>query len=191
MTRSVILRFLAIVAAPLIAVACTGGQSESADLTSKTGAALTVTADEFKDGRIIPSKNTADGGNLSPSISWSGIPTDTKSIAMVVDDPDANGFVHWIIYNIGPDINKLPPGLPQTDWLNTMGTTAQGMNGRNGTGYFGPQPPPGKPHHYHFHVYALDSMLLLKAGAAKEDVIKAMSGHVLAQGEIVGTYQST
>jgi len=169
--------------------ACSRGSQTGLDLGSKTNAALAVTSDQFQDGQSIPAKYTANGGNLSPSIGWSAPPADTKSIAVTVIDSDANGFVHWVVYNIAPDVKRLPSGLPQTDWLNILGKAFQGKNSRNGTGYFGPQPPPGKPHHYHFHVYAIDSVLNLNAGVSRADLEKAMSGHVIAQGELVGTFE--
>lgn len=109
---------------------------------------------------------------------------------MIVDDPDANGYVHWVIFNLPPSITMLPAGLPPTGKLPSLANALQGQNSHGEPSYFGPQPPPGKPHHYHFHVYALDEMLPLKAGASRDEVVKAMSHHVLAQGEIIGTYQS-
>ena len=191
MIRSFIgIRLYVAIAVAMGAIACSGGSPSTTDLGSMTRASLTVQSDQFQNGQPIPAKYTADGGNLSPSISWSTPPADTKSIAMTLVDSDANGFVHWVVYNIAPDVKTLPPGLPQTDWLNTLGKAYQGKNSRKSTGYFGPQPPPGKPHHYHFHVYALDSMLTLNAGVSKVDLEKAMSGHVLAQGELVGTFES-
>jgi len=184
-------RLMVAAAVALAAAACSGGNQENGDLQSKTGDTLTVTSPQFGSGETIPAKYSANGGNLSPSISWSTPPAETKSLAMIVDDSDANGFVHWVIFNLPPDTKSLPAGLPQTDWLNQLkGKVMQGKNSRNSTGYFGPQPPPGKPHHYHFHVYALDSTLSLNGGASKDAVDKAMAGHVLAQGELVGTFES-
>ncbi|HTQ10468.1 MAG TPA: YbhB/YbcL family Raf kinase inhibitor-like protein [Fimbriimonadaceae bacterium] len=184
-------RFLVAASVALTAAACSGGNPANSDLQSKGGGTLTVQSDQFKEGQPIPVKNSANGGDISPSISWSAPPAGTKSLALIVDDSDAKGFVHWIVFNIPPDTNSLPAGLPQTDWLNQLkGKVLQGKNGQDSTGYFGPRPPAGMPHHYHFHVYALDSTLDLNGGASRADVEKAMSNHVLAQGELTGTFES-
>jgi Raf kinase inhibitor-like YbhB/YbcL family protein len=184
-------RFTAFGFAALAAIASACGPPQAKlDLQSKTNSALTVTAAEFAPGQVIPGKNTAKGANLSPTISWTTVPGKTKSVTVIVDDPDANGFVHWVIYNISAETNKLPAGLPGTAQLNALGSVNQGKNGTGSLGYFGPKPPPGKPHHYHFRVYALDVLLPLKPAASAAEVQRAMSGHILAQGDLVGIYQS-
>lgn len=146
-------------------------------MTSKSNESLSVTASEFQAGQAIPARNSADGGNTAPTITWSKVPTPSKSVVLIAEDPDANGFTHWVVYNI-PATSTTPRG----------GT--EGKNSAGAMGYFGPKPPPGKEHHYHFHVYALDVMIPAQGGLSKEDVEKAMSGHVLAQGELVGVFQS-
>jgi Raf kinase inhibitor-like YbhB/YbcL family protein len=151
----------------------------NADLQPKAQSHLTLHISEFGDGQPIPKENSAEGGNKEPSVSWSGVPAGAKSVTLVVDDPDANGFTHWVVFDIPPDASKLPSS-----------GAMEGKNGSGTVGYFGPKPPPGNPHHYHFHLYALDTTLPLQTGASKEDVLKGMSGHVLADGELVGTYQS-
>ena len=132
------------------------------------------------------------GKNLSPELHWSGAPEGTKSFALMVHDPDAptgSGFWHWIVYNIPADVDHLPaeagdpkkPGLPKG--------AVQGRTDFGTVGYGGPCPPPGKPHHYHFVVYALDVPSLgLDGDFTLDDVRSAMEGHILDQGEIVATY---
>jgi Raf kinase inhibitor-like YbhB/YbcL family protein len=172
----------------LISASVLGFGQTKIDLTPKTPTALTVTSEDFRDGTRIPSKNSASGGNASPRLNWSTVPAKTKSVALLVDDPDANGFVHWILYNVSPETNQLQSGLPRSDRLNVIGSAMQGRNGTGGLGYFGPKPPPGKAHHYQFKVYALDIMLPIKPGASKVEVERAMSGHVLSKGELVGLF---
>lgn len=167
---------------------CFGDKPE--DLISKSGARLVVSSSAFQSGQTIPNQYTADGGNRSPDIGWTSVPADAKSIAMIVDDTDANGYVHWVIYNLPPGTTKLPSGLPRAGDLPSLGQALQGQNSHGEPGYFGPQPPPGRPHHYHFRVYAIDEVLPLKAGASKDEVVKAMASHVIAQGELVGVFQS-
>ncbi|HWA83193.1 MAG TPA: YbhB/YbcL family Raf kinase inhibitor-like protein [Fimbriimonadaceae bacterium] len=178
----------ALIPVALAAAACSGGGS--GDLMSKTDKTLSVTSEAFRAGQAIPAKCTADGGNRSPALHWTAAPSDSKSIAVIVDDSDANGYAHWLLFNLPPETTGLPEGVPRGGPLNSLGNAMQGRNSHGEPGYFGPQPPPGSPHHYHFHVYALDRMLPLNPGASKDDVIRAMSSHVLAQGEVTGVYQS-
>ena len=174
------------------AISCSGGGPlGGADLTSKTANSLTVSAAEFQPGQPIPVRNSATGGNVSPQVSWSNVPAETKSVALIVDDSDARGFVHWVIYNIPPGTTLLPSGLPASATVPQASQALQGKNSAGSVGYFGPKPPPGDAHHYHFHVYALDEMLPISAGKSKDDVERAMSGHVLAQGELIGLFRSS
>jgi Raf kinase inhibitor-like YbhB/YbcL family protein len=171
-----------------LTVAVTAMAQVKIDLVPKTSGTLSVTSEEFRDKGVIPSKNSASGGNASPRLNWSTVPAKTKSIAIIVDDPDANGFVHWVIYNLSHETNQLPNALPRSDRLNALGSAMQGKNSACGIGYFGPKPPPGRAHHYHFKVYALDVMLPIPPGATKAEVERAMSGHVLASGQLVGLF---
>ncbi len=143
---------------------------------------------EFKEGGTIPVEYTCSGKNISPALSWSGMPAGTKSIALIMDDPDAPAgtFVHWVLYNIPAGTQKLPKGLSKKETLDDG--SRQGMTDFDRVGYGGPCPPPGKPHRYYFRLYALDTKLDLHAGATKDDVEKAMKGHILAQGELMGKF---
>ena len=158
------------------------------------GATLTVSSPAFKDGQPIPEEYTAYGKGRSIPLSWSKLPSGTRSIAIVMDDPDAKTprpFVHWLIYNISADIKSLDAGLPTAPRLDLpRGAALQGSNGRKSIGYFGPRPPQGDPpHHYQITVYALDQALKLEPGADKDALLGAMKGHVLGQGKLVGTVQ--
>ena len=150
--------------------------------------ALDVTSSAFEEGGAIPARYTCDGLDISPPLSWSPVPNGTRSLALIAEDPDAprGAFAHWVIYNLPPDTRRLPEDVPNRQTL--PGGALQGMNGAGSIGYTGPCPP-GGTHRYFFKVYALDTELDLGAGAAKEDVVRAMEGHVLAEGRLLGTYQ--
>ncbi len=149
---------------------------------------ISISAQAFRAGENIPAEYTCDGKNISPALSWSGIPAGAKSIALIMDDPDAPGgtFVHWVLYNVSPDTQKLPKGIPRNETL--ADGSRQGNTSYGRPGYGGPCPPAGKPHRYYFKIYALDIKLDLSHGATKADVERAMKGHMLAQGELLGKY---
>ncbi|MGA7871153.1 MAG: YbhB/YbcL family Raf kinase inhibitor-like protein, partial [Candidatus Binatus sp.] len=152
-------------------------------------AQLTLTSPSFAPGATIADDFTCTGADRSPALQWSNPPQSTKSFALVVDDPDAPGgtFIHWVAYNIPPQVTSLPSGLPQTEEI--AGGGKNGINAFDHIGYNGPCPPPGKTHHYHFHLYALDSMLTPGDNADADAVRSAMKGHVIATAELVGTFQ--
>jgi len=147
----------------------------------------------FIEGHPIPARHTEDGEDLSPALSWSGPPKGTKELALIVDDPDAptaEPWVHWLIYNIPADSTGLEEGIPRTPTLEKHAGALQGKNTWGTIGYRGPAPPKGHgTHHYHFKLYALDSPLSVGPGIDKRTLLEAMSGHVLGQKEMVGTYQ--
>ncbi len=142
----------------------------------------------FKKGDLIPSKYTCDGANISPQLKWNNPAKGTKTFAIIVTDPDAPSgeFVHWVVYNIPDSILSLHEDVTPT--RNIPDEIMLGTNGAGRVGYFGPCPPSGT-HRYFFRIYALDSALHLEAGADKGDVLKAMKGHVLAEGELMGKYR--
>jgi len=148
---------------------------------------MQISSSAFSEGGTIPKKFTCDGPDASPQLSWSGAPASTQSFALIMDDPDApvGTWVHWVFYNLPANIKELAEGVEKKE------QAAGGVQGRNDfkkIGYGGPCPPPGMPHRYFFKLYALDSKLDLKAGASKADVERAMKGHILAQGQLVGRY---
>lgn len=146
---------------------------------------ITLTSKAFSDGGPIPNQFTCSGADLSPPLGWSGAPSGTKSLALTVIDPDAptKHFVHWVLFNLPPGTTELPEGGPPPPG------SVQGRNDFGSSGYRGPCPPPGGPHHYHFKVYALDTVLSLPAGASEPSFESAGQGHVLASGELIGTFQ--
>ncbi len=150
---------------------------------------LSISSPAFPDGGKIPAKYTCQGQDISPSLKWGQVPDKTLSLALILDDPDAPGgtFTHWVIFNLPPDSPELPEAVPTTPGL--ASGALQGRNDGGGTGYHGPCPPPGYPHRYRFTLYALDKQLDLKAGSTKKQVLDAIKGHVLAQGQLSGIYQ--
>ncbi|HEV7998972.1 MAG TPA: YbhB/YbcL family Raf kinase inhibitor-like protein [Planctomycetaceae bacterium] len=161
-----------------------------------TGSVVAVTSSAFEDGQPIPKKFTEDGENLSPALAWIYAPKGTKQWALICDDPDAptpQPWVHWVIYLIPGEIRSLPQGVEPAEALVQLGGAMQGKNSwpsGQTIGYRGPAPPKGHGvHHYHFKLYALDTVLSLKPEASKQELEKAIEGHVMATGELVGTYE--
>lgn len=148
---------------------------------------LSVSSTAFQEGERIPAKYTCQGQDISPPLALSGTPEGTKTLALIMDDPDAPGgvFTHWVIFNLPPD--SLPEAVPTEPQLPSG--ALQGRNDFGKIGYGGPCPPPGSPHRYRFTLYALDKQLDLKAGSSKQQVLGAMRGHTLDQGQLAGTYQ--
>jgi Raf kinase inhibitor-like YbhB/YbcL family protein len=148
---------------------------------------LKLTSTAVKEGEAIPRGYTCDGANVSPPLEWTGVPKSAKTIAIIADDPDAPSgtFVHWVLFNLPAAGLGLIENTPQTETLNGGGV--QGKNDFGKTGYGGPCPPSGT-HRYFFKFYALDIELPLQAGATKDEVEKAMEGHVVAQAQLMGTY---
>ncbi len=151
--------------------------------------ALNVSSPAFEEGSGIPAKYSCQGEDVSPALQWGEPPQGTQSFALIMDDPDAPGgtFTHWVLFNIPSDSRGLPEAVPDQQELLSGGR--QGKNGFGRVGYGGPCPPPGRPHCYQLTIYALDQYLDLKAGISKKQLLEAMKGHVLAQGQLTGTYQ--
>jgi Raf kinase inhibitor-like YbhB/YbcL family protein len=153
---------------------------------------LSITSTAFSEGQPIPQKYTCEGSDISPPLAWipqGGTPTNIKSFALIMDDPDApvGTWVHWVLYDLPATAIELPENTPKLQQL--PNGAKQGLNTWPRLGYGGACPPPGKPHRYFFKLYALDTMLNLKSGATKKDVEAAIKGHVLAEGQLMGTYQ--
>jgi Raf kinase inhibitor-like YbhB/YbcL family protein len=136
----------------------------------------------FNPGEPIPMKYTCDGKDFSPPLQWSGASKNVQSFALIMDDPDAGGFVHWVLYNLPPEVHGLPEAFPADTNL-----ADHGKNSWHRLEYGGPCPPSGT-HRYSFKLFALDTMLDLDASAFKADVTRVMQGHVLDQTELTGTY---
>jgi hypothetical protein len=149
---------------------------------------LQLTTTAFAEGQPIPRKHTADDQDVSPALQWGGVPPAAKSLALICDDPDApGGWAHWLIYDLSPATAGLAEGVPKSPEL--ANGAQQGLNDFKRVGYGGPAPPPGQPHRYFFRLYALDLKPAIKPGLTKTELLQAMEGHVLAQGQLMGTYQ--
>lgn len=160
----------------------------------ETEGEVAVTAPSFASGEPIPVKHAAEGDNASPALEWGTPPAGTKSFVVIVDDPDAaepKPFVHWVLFDISGDATGISEGLGTDPVLRKPEDAKQGVNSRGQIGYMGPRPPLGDPtHNYHFQVFALDlAKLPVDPGAKREEVLAAIEGHVLAKGEVVGTYE--
>lgn len=151
---------------------------------------LTLTSTAFADHAEIPTRHTCEGEDLSPPLAWSGVPPGTKSLALIVDDPDAPDpaapkrvYVHWVAYDLAPESTGLPEGVARLP-----GGARDGTNDWQRTGYGGPCPPIGR-HRYFFKLYALDTLLPDLGKPTKAALEKAMAGHVIAEAQLMGTYQ--
>ena len=145
---------------------------------------LTLTSPEFTEGGAIPRRYSCDADNVSPPLSWSGAPAGAITLALVMDDPDAGGFVHWVVYNIDASATgSLPAG-----WSVTPDAAPQGGNSFGRLGYGGPCPPSGA-HRYAFRLLAIDQVLDLPAGPKADAVLAAAAGHTLAEATLTGTYR--
>lgn len=145
---------------------------------------MIITSSSFDDGGMIPRKFTCDGGDMNPELLIQNVPAEAQSLALIVHDPDAptpGGFTHWTIWNIDPRTTiikeeSIPPG------------SVEGTNDAGRPGYFGPCPPPGAPHHYHFQLYALDAVLDLPDAAPVAALREEIKKHRIAEAELVGLY---
>lgn len=146
---------------------------------------IRVESPAFEHNGPIPKKYAGEGEDVSPPLRWSEGPNGTKSYALICDDPDApqaEPWVHWVAYDIDSGVTRLGEG--------DANGAKEGVNDFRQEGYGGPMPPEGHgTHHYHFKVYALDTPVDMKPGATKAELEKAMSGHILDEGEVVGTYE--
>lgn len=149
---------------------------------------MTIESHAFSHGGMIPSRYTCDGPNVSPTLEWKGAPAGAKYFALICDDPDAPAgtWVHWIVYDIPSGITKFSEAQAFSTCI--FGIAKQGSNSSGTVGYRGPCPPSGT-HRYFFKLYALDSAMKLPSGASKNDLLKAMRGHILAESRLMGKYR--
>ncbi|MBS1259055.1 MAG: hypothetical protein MAG551_02121 [Candidatus Scalindua arabica] len=148
---------------------------------------LVIKSTAFGEGDLIPKQYTCDGADISPQLSWSQPPEKTKSMVLICDDPDApmGTWVHWVLYGISPDTLELAENIP--DDKEVLGGAKHGVNDFRKYGYGGPCPP-GGTHRYFFKLYAVDTEVELDPGATKDEVLDAIKGHVLAEGQLMGKY---
>ncbi len=146
-------------------------------------------SEALRPGQPIPAIHGCDGEDRSPDLSWSEIPVETRSFALVLDDPDAprGVWVHWILFNLPADAIELAAGVPRAPELPSG--ARQGVNDAGDIGYGGPCPPRGAAHRYFLRLYALDTALNLPPGVNRSDLDQAMTGHILAEAALMGTYQ--
>jgi len=149
---------------------------------------IKITSSAFENGGLIPARHTCDGEDISPPLQWDGVPEGARSIALICDDPDApmGTFVHWVLFNLPAATRELTEDVPADKTL--PNGARQGIADFGRIGYGGPCPPSGT-HRYFFKIYALDMELALKAGAGKRELLKAMEGHILGQGQLIGKYK--
>jgi Raf kinase inhibitor-like YbhB/YbcL family protein len=149
---------------------------------------ITITSAAFTEGGMIPREYTCDGRDISPALAWTGTPEGTKSLAIICDDPDApvGTWVHWVLFNIPATADELPQNMPPDKILEDG--ARHGINDFRKFGYGGPCPP-GGTHRYYFKLYALDIELTKEPGITKDELLKAMEGHVLAEGQLMGRYK--
>lgn len=161
---------------------------------------MKVTSSQFQHESQIPATYTVEGKDISPPLAWSDVPEKTRSFALICDDPDApspqrpaaEAWVHWVLFNVPADVTALPEGIPPVVEPDEVSGARQGKNSwpEDNIGYRGPAPPPGSGRHrYFFKLYALDTTLDLAAGTTKKELLAAMAGHVLAEGQLMGTYE--
>ena len=152
---------------------------------------MRIRCGDFQANGEIPPKFTCQGEDVSPALSWDGLPAGAASLALLCEDPDAPGglWVHWVAYDLPAGLDGLPEAVPKRP--DVPGGGRQGVNDFGRVGYGGPCPPFGPAHRYYFRLYALDRKLGLPASASRADVVRAMEGHVLGQAELMGRYQRT
>ena len=144
-------------------------------------------------GGWIPRQHSGEGDDLSPPLRWSGVPRGVGAFALIMDDPDAPAglWIHWVLFNLPPDLRELPAAVPPVDQLDNgaLQGASWGVRSFSRRGYGGPLPPPGPAHRYRFRLSALDGPLPLPAGTTAAQVRAAMAGHSLAEAELIGLYQ--
>jgi hypothetical protein len=197
--RKSVCKFYLLLIASLLLLSCRGeaplnssnsnnGHQSVAPTPDGKKALIKVTSKAFQEGGMLPKEYTCDGANVSPPLAWDSAPRETKSFALIADDPDAPGktWVHWAAFNLPASASALPENVPAQDQI--AGGGRQGTTDFRKVGYGGPCPPSGV-HRYYFKLYALDTELALDSSATKDQLLKAMEGHVLAEGQLMGKYQ--
>jgi len=169
----------------VLVIFVSGCTSQNTNQNTGNSSGFQIKSSAFMQDGEIPQKYTANGENISPSLSWTSAPSDTKSFTIICEDPDASSFTHWVVFNIPNNTTQLAEGITNQGTLDNG--AKQGTNDFNKIGYSGPAPPSGT-HRYIFTIYALDSELNLGVGATKSQVNSAMNGHVLDKAQITGKY---
>ncbi|HET7212259.1 MAG TPA: YbhB/YbcL family Raf kinase inhibitor-like protein [Terriglobia bacterium] len=170
-------------------VSCGDSASASAQRNNPARSSFHLESAAFKEGAFIPARFSCQGENVSPPLAWSGPPSGARSFALIVEDPDAPAgtWTHWVAYNLPAQSRAMAENTPEQGELANGGL--QGTSSFGSVGYGGPCPPPGKAHRYFFRLYALDTLLDLKAGANSPDVLAAMQGHVMGEAQLMGRFK--
>ncbi len=173
----------------LTTTACARQPQTTPSSPTATMAPFQITSPAFEEGQPIPVTFTCDGQDISPPLAWSSPPAGTRTLALIMDDPDAPAgtWVHWIIFNIPATTAELAQAIPSIPQLDNG--AIQGINSWGRVGYGGPCPPRGQQHRYFFKLYALDTSLTLKGPPTKSALLQAMEGHILGQTQLMGVYQ--
>ena len=178
----------------LLLPSCGRSPTTESLLSEKNAKGLTISIESpaFTSGGAIPKLYTCDGANVSPPLTWSGIPENAVTLALICEDPDAprGTWTHWLIFDVPANVKELSEGVPAQErvTVTTGGETAtQGKNDFGKTGYGGPCPPAGS-HRYMFRIYALDTKLGLGPKTTRQDLLRSIKSHVLADGQLMGTY---
>jgi Raf kinase inhibitor-like YbhB/YbcL family protein len=163
-------------------------QSKNQTGKLKGGVKMEIKSSAFKEGANIPWKYTCDSIDISPQLEWSQVPENTKTFALICDDPDTTmaAWVHWVLFNLPGNIPELPENVPKVEVLKNG--ARQGKNDFGKIGYGGPCPP-GGTHRYYFRIYALNKELDSESGITKKELLKAMEGHILCEGQLMGRYK--
>jgi Raf kinase inhibitor-like YbhB/YbcL family protein len=173
-------------ASTTLAIQQLGGEASDAQIT--------VTSPSVTPNGPLPLVHSDYGERVSPALHWSGVPAEAKSIALIMEDPDAQEakpFVHWMLYNLPATVTSIPESITGLPRLPELSGALQGRNSKGTIGYFGPRPPTSDPaHHYHFQIFAVSEMLPIQPSASREALLAALHGHVLAAGDLVVTFQA-
>jgi len=170
----------------LILASCGGSKVETTP-ASTPASTLSLSSTVFQEAGSIPANYTCSGRNISPPLTWSIVPQGTQTFVLIMVDLDAGEFTHWVLFNLPSDISELQEIVSPQGQL--PASALEGKNSFGKTGYGGPCPPSGRTHRYQFTLYAVNQSLNLTAGASRNQVFEAMQGHILAQGQLIGTYQ--
>jgi hypothetical protein len=178
----------AVVLMSMLMTACSSS-TQTPEPTTEANMSFKLTSDAFAHGQSIPAKYSCIGRNISPPLAWTDPPAGAQSFALIVDDPDAPAgtWVHWVLFNIPADARELQEDLPVKGKNVDPNSIYVGKNSWGDIGYGGPCPPSGT-HRYYFKLYALDTLISLLPGASKDQLLKEMDGHILAQTELMGTF---
>jgi len=181
--------FIVLIAVPTLTFcSCKESKQTVAEAEGGKKMEIKVSSSAFAEGGLIPPKYTCDGSDISPPLQWDSVPEGTRSIALISDDPDApmGTWVHWVLFNLPGETRELEENIPGDETL--PNGAKQGVSDFGRIGYGGPCPPSGT-HRYFFKIYALDTEAALSAGANKRQLLKAMEGHILGQGQLIGKYK--